>query len=90
MALRPATAYSTRPISLLVLVGLAAAAVWMFAPGGASFGAGGQGSDVAEPSLAVSGDVQVTADGDVVRRLVVPVRVSGGDGVGQKQMSDPG
>jgi hypothetical protein len=80
MVLRPA-AHSTRPISLLLIAALAAAGLWMLAPWGASFGAGGIGSDAPRPEIVAGDDVQVTAEAGIVRRLVVPVTLHGSDGI---------
>ena len=73
-------AYTTRPLSLLMIAGFAAAALWLFEPWG-SVGSG-IGTDAAlPPALKVDGPVQVTTQGDVVTALVVPMVVRGSQGV---------
>lgn len=81
MTLHPA-AHSTRTLSLLMFAALAGIALWLFLPwdgGGASFGGGGNAA--LTPSLKVAGPVDVTSDGDVVMKLVVPLTLRGDEGL---------
>lgn len=78
MLLNPA--YSTRTISLLLVAAFAGFALWLFQPWDA--GSGWTGGDAAlPPSLKVDGEVQVTAQNNVVTRLVVPIALRGDEGI---------
>ncbi len=84
MTFNPAT-YSTRSISLVMLAGFAAMALWLFAPWGGGQGAGTGGGDSAgaalPPSIKLDGQVQVESQDNVVTRLVVPLTVRGDEGI---------
>lgn len=84
MTFNPAT-YSTRSVSLVMLAGFAAMALWLFAPWGGGQGAGTGGGDntsaALPPSIKLDGQVQVESHNNVVTRLVVPLTVRGDEGI---------
>src|SRR5437588_481127 len=71
-----------RPLSLAVLAALLTVGLWLFVPWGrihSSFSSSG-GSDnnvAAAPALKADGPPQIESQDNVVRRLVVPISVSG-------------
>jgi len=79
-----APAYSTRPISLIMLAAFAALAVWLFSPLGQQGGApsGSESAPSQLPSmLRLDGEPQVeTRDGQVTR-LVVPISLRGDESI---------
>ena len=78
--------YSTRSLSLIVLVAFAGASLWFFAPWAGSNAGDGSASPsndgAALPSsLKIDGSVQVESHDDIVTRLVVPLFVRGDEGI---------
>lgn len=79
--------YSPRSLFLIMLAGFAGLGLWALAPwsgpgGGSGSGNGGSSTSAAAPSaIKVDGPVQVESSDDVVTGLVVPLTLSGGDGI---------
>jgi hypothetical protein len=77
---------TARPVSLAVLVAFLTIGIWLFVPWGRihsslSGSGGGDNNVAAAPSLKIDGPSQIESQGNVVTRLVVPISVSGSDGV---------
>jgi hypothetical protein len=72
--------FSTRPVSLVLIAALAGFALWSFRPWSAGLPGGSGTSDAAAaPALHLDGQAQATVQDGIVRHLVVPVTLSGGE-----------
>lgn len=83
MTLYPASTFSTRALSLLMIAAFAGIGLWLFLPtgGGNTLGVQGSGGDSLPPSLRVSAQPSVETQGDVVTGLIVPIEVRGDEGI---------
>ncbi|HEY8173253.1 MAG TPA: hypothetical protein VIH21_09190 [Dehalococcoidia bacterium] len=80
MTLNPV--YSTRSLSLLLVAAFAGMALWLFLPWDrAGSGWSDSGDAALPPSLRVDGAVEVTSNGNIVTRLVVPLALRGDEGI---------
>jgi len=74
--------FSTRPVSFLLVAAFAAVALWMLQPWSHLHTASPGGADAALPSsLHLDGPAHAETQDGIVRRLVVPITLSGEDAI---------